>query len=351
MARRKPAAPFWRKQTRCYYVKVGGKMVRLGADHDEAFRLYHEMKARPPEAPAPPPKPGELLVVRLFEDYMIWVEANRSPRTLQAYQGLIQQFLKGIPRTLAVADLRPFHVTRIMDARAERWSPNHRANFATAVLGAFNWAETQGLIDLNPIRHLPRPGRQARELAVSPEQHAIMLAAATSPQFRDLIELAWETGLRPQEVRAIEARHVDRRKWQIVFPRSEAKGKRAIRVIYLATDKAREIVARHCDAHPSGPILLNTLGRPWTACSIGHTFARMAAKTGIKLHMGAYRKGFVTEALKNGVDTVTLAHLVGHANATMISSVYGKVHQDPSHMAEAARRAKGGVNPTGRSGT
>ena len=56
--------------------------------------------------------------------------------------------------------------------------------------------------------------------------------------------------------------------------------------------------------------------------------------------MGAFRKGFVTEALKNGVDTVTLAHLVGHADAGMISRVYGRVQQDPEYMAEAARTAK-----------
>jgi integrase len=56
--------------------------------------------------------------------------------------------------------------------------------------------------------------------------------------------------------------------------------------------------------------------------------------------MGPFRKGFTTEALKNGVDTVTLAHLLGHRDAAMISRVYGRVQQDPTFMAEAARKAK-----------
>ena len=53
------------------------------------------------------------------------------------------------------------------------------------------------------------------------------------------------------------------------------------------------------------------------------------------------RKGFTTEALKAGVDTLTVAHLLGHRDGTMISKIYGKVQQDPTHMLDAARKAKG----------
>ena len=52
------------------------------------------------------------------------------------------------------------------------------------------------------------------------------------------------------------------------------------------------------------------------------------------------RKGFTTEALKAGLDTLTVAHLLGHRDGTMISRVYGMVQQDPAHMLEAARKAK-----------
>lgn len=69
--------------------------------------------------------------------------------------------------------------------------------------------------------------------------------------------------------------------------------------------------------------------------------ARLARVHGVKYHLGAFRKGFATEALKNGVDTVTVAHLLGHADASMVSRVDAKVQQDPRFMAEAARRAKG----------
>jgi integrase len=308
--------------------------------------------AKPPDSPpTTPTKPGEVLVDLVLEEYMRWVEVNRSPASFDLHKRLLHQFGKSIPRTLAVDNVKPFHVTRVMDAKAADWSPTTRRTFASAVQRAFNWALDQGLIDRNPIQKLAKPAAEPREMAITPAEHARILDAVASPGFRDLLELAWETGLRPQEIRAIESRHVDLEAGTIRFPRSESKGKRSIRVVYVSTARGREIIARLCRERPEGPILLNGKGKPWTRFAISDVFRRVAQKTGTKVHLGAYRKGFVTEALKNGVDTVTVAHLVGHANATMISRVYAKVHQDPEYMAEAARRAKGEVSRNGNTET
>jgi hypothetical protein len=37
---------------------------------------------------------------------------------------------------------------------------------------------------------------------------------------------------------------------------------------------------------------------------------------------------------------VTVAHLLGHRDPSMVSKVYGQVQQDPKHMAKSARKAK-----------
>ena len=68
--------------------------------------------------------------------------------------------------------------------------------------------------------------------------------------------------------------------------------------------------------------------------------AKLARQYGAKYHIGAFRKGYATEALKAGVDTVTVGHLLGHRDPSMISKVYGQVQQDPAHMARSARKAK-----------
>jgi integrase len=69
--------------------------------------------------------------------------------------------------------------------------------------------------------------------------------------------------------------------------------------------------------------------------------AKRAMELGKKYHLGALRKGFATEALKNGVDTVTLSHILGHRDPSMVSRVYGQVQLDPNHMANSVKKAKG----------
>jgi len=335
--------PFWRAARNAWFVQVNGKQVKLSADKDEAFRLYHKLMSRPPEARAEPAlPPSSRLVVQVVDDFLEWVQCNRAADTYEIYSRILQRFAEAIPKTLTVSELKPFHVIRVMDANSEIWSNNTKRDFAVTVQRAFNWAEKIGLLEKNPIRLVEKPAREAREMVVSPSDHATILAAIAEPNFRDLIELAWETGSRPQELRAIEARHVDLEGGRIVFPPGEAKGKKRHRVIYLGTGKAREIVGRLVSANAHGTILRNSLGNPWTKDSINCAFCRLKKTIGKKFHMGAFRKGFVTQALKNGVDTVTLAHLVGHSDAGMISRGYGHVQQDPTFMAEAAKRAKGG---------
>jgi hypothetical protein len=54
-----------------------------------------------------------------------------------------------------------------------------------------------------------------------------------------------------QELRKIEARFLDLPTDRVVFPPKQAKGKKYHRVIYL-TDRAKEILARLAEAHPTG---------------------------------------------------------------------------------------------------
>jgi integrase len=281
-----------------------------------------------------------------------------------------------------------------MDAQAERWSNNTKNDFATTVQRAFNWALEDGLIDRNPLARVRKPAREGRELAISSVEYRQIMAAVQETGFHDLLELAWETGARVQELRTIEARHVDLERHRIIFPPTESKGKKRHRVIYLGTDRACEIVGRLVEAHPTGPVLRNAAGKPWTKDTINSAFIRLRVALGLrtmkeagievegvprfrkweiepsrlaqarqehrkklarrrkeirkralelsrKYHLGAFRKGYATEGLKNGVDTITLANLMGHVNGSMLSRIYAKVQQDPAFMAESARRAKG----------
>ncbi|MBY0455988.1 MAG: hypothetical protein K2V38_01475 [Gemmataceae bacterium] len=79
-----------------------------------------------------------------------------------------------------------------------------------------------------------------------------------------LLAFAWESGCRPQEVKRIEARHVEVSRMRVVFPKEEAKGKRRARVIHL-TATAAEILSPLVRLRPEGPLFVNADGRPWTS--------------------------------------------------------------------------------------
>ncbi len=337
--RKQSREPFWRSDRACYYVQNGTRQIRLAPDKDEAWQLWHEFMARPPEEKEKPLTPGPgVLAVTILDAYLDWCQKHRAARTYEWNRENIQRFADALPGGLKAAEVRPYHVTRGMDPYPD-WSNNTKHDFISAVKRAFSWAEGEGLIEKNPIASVKKPAREAREMAVSPTEYAAIIAAVGTPTFRDLIELNWECGARPQEIRKIEARFFDPGNHRVVFPPREAKGKKYHRVIYL-TPRACEIVARLAAAHPEGPILLNADGNPWTKDAINCVFHRLRKKLGKKYHLGAFRKGYATEALKAGIDTVSLAHLLGHRDPSMVSRVYGQVQNDPAHMADMANKAK-----------
>ena len=330
--------PYHRPKRDMWYVQIHGTEHKLGSDKAEAHRLYHELMGRKPEDRTPLPRADALQAVEVLDLFLDWCQKNRAKNTYDWHKHFCQMLTASIPANLPLSDLKPYHLTRVMDSQPD-WSNNTKHDFVTAVTRAFNWAFKQELIDKNPVAFTEKPAREARDLATSPADYTQVMDEIKEPNFKELIRFAWESGVRPQEVRAIEARHVDFDAGRIVFPPKEAKGKKGHRVIYL-TPKAADILRPMVEAHQTGPVFLNSEGRPWNKNSINCAFCRLEKKLGRKLHLGAFRKGYATEGLKAGIDTITMSHLLGHSSPVMLAKVYAKVQQDPAHMLDAAKRAK-----------
>lgn len=87
------------------------------------------------------------------------------------------------------------------------------------------------MIEADPLAGMEKPGQVDRDIVVSPEQYAGIMAAALDAVFRDLLEFAWESGARPQEIVRIEARFVRETESRVVFPVRASKGKKTSRVL------------------------------------------------------------------------------------------------------------------------
>lgn len=326
---KKRPRPFFRTATGCWYVEIDGMQRRLSRDRAEADAKYAEIAANLPFD-------GHADSAEIIFRYLLWVKRHRSPRTHEWYAYHAAKVIHvacGVPPE----EFRPHVVEQCV---ADLTAPVGNGVIRT-VKAAFAWACRQGMIERSPLDGLEQTRVSPRDDFVTMEQHKIILAAVHGPA-RDLIRMAWETGARVQELRGFRVEDYDAENGRLIIERKRAKVKTSDRVVYL-TSEATEIVSRAISGRISGVLLLNSRGRPWTKDAIACLFRSIRKKTGISTHLGAYRKGFVTRALKNGVDPVTLANLLGHANTNMIASVYSKLHLDPRHMAEAAKKASGVV--------
>lgn len=67
----RPRKPWFRKQTKCWYVEIDGEQHDLGKNRTEATRKYHELMSQKPEAPS-----ATQLVV-ILDKFLDWVQVHR----------------------------------------------------------------------------------------------------------------------------------------------------------------------------------------------------------------------------------------------------------------------------------
>jgi len=187
------------------------------------------------------------------------------------------------------------------------------------------------------VSSLEKPQPTRREVYIEPNQWKEMLKLATDQEEMDFLQTMRETGMRPQEIRIIEAKHY--RNGCVTFPIKDSKGKQRSRVVYL-NDTARQIIERLCEKHPTGVIFRNGKGNPWNRNSIRLRFKKFKKHLGIPdLCSTAIRHVFTTEALKNEVNPVALAELLGHTSTSMISRHYSHLFQNPEYLKAQATKA------------
>jgi integrase len=329
--------PFWRPRKGRWYVQLDGKHVNLGADRADAFRRYYDLMADR-KRPAPiavvasdPP------LVAVLDAFLDWCLKHREKRTYETYKERIKEFVSSLPdKGLLARDLRPFHLQAWVDAH-HHWNPGMKRGRLQSVQRAMNWAAKQGLIDRSPVAHLEKPPPGKRENVIDFPTYQRMRELTATQEFRDLIDVSWETGCRPQEIWRVEKRHLDVANKRWAFPALESKGKRKIRVVYL-TETALVICQRLALKHPGGPLFRNSDGVPWTRFAVSLVFGRMVKHLGKKYALVDFRHSFTTRALKEGVDPVTLSFLLGHADTSMLARTYAHLGQETDHLRGALNK-------------
>ena len=382
--------PWYRKARRSWFVTIAGVQHNLGPDKSAAYERFHQLMRQPQTRKV---APNSLPAVA--DAFLDWVHRNRAKGTYDWYLERLQEFVAQ-HADFPIDQLKPLHVEAWANQRHD--NVNTRRNRMRAVKRCFRWALSQGYLEHNPIAQLEVPGATPKEVYISPDEFAQLLANINNQAFADLVTVTYEVGCRPQESLRVEARHVDLDKQRWIFPAQESKGKSAPRIVYL-TERAMTITSQLMENADGGHIFRNLNDNPWTTDAVNCQFDRlrqrigkaemkrlgievdeqeveklmptlkthrrsagqMIEKTAAELRQEARRKltlkkatefapryslyalrhSWATNALQRGVDALTVAILMGHKDPSTLARTYQHLSHNPTHLLEQAHRAAG----------
>lgn len=336
----RPRKPYFRESDGWWVSRFRGEYVKLAKGQEneaEAKKKFHELMAL--EAIGTPAESPNVTVAALFEAFLDWSKRHNDPPSYEWYKLFLQSFVDrhGAER---VQDLKPYHVTRWLDAQAT-WGDSTRRGAISAIKRALNWSVDEGFLSVNPLKQVKKPPAKRREKVLTSQEQQTVSSTARDDAFRDLVFALEQTGCRPGEISRVTAVMVNLEAGTWTFTRHKTFKKTGKpRVVYL-TPAMVELCRRRMAKYPEGPLFRNSRGRPWNRNAIRCRFRRLRKKHGLDKGVVAYayRHTFTTEGLVAGVPAATMAELLGHSSVQMISENYSHLDQKAEHLREAARRA------------
>ena len=331
--------PWLREQTKTWYVKIGGVQHPLGRDRKEADRLYHRLMAG--EGLGTPVQ--GMQIGGLLEQFLADCGRTVKPATASWYRDFLGDFAGRYPR-LKPADISPRHVRAWLDADRKRpWGQSTRRSAITILKRLLNWGVENRLLPANPIKDYERPAATRRERLISAEEKELILSFYPEPDvFRDFLIAMMESGCRPGEVSAVEAKHVNLQIGAWVMPGKTTSRTGNLRVIYM-TPRLAEITERQMVRHPEGPIFRNADGNPWNRQAVNCRFRRKRNRKNDPIPRDItaylYRGTWTTDALENEVPVATVAELLGHTGTAMVMKHYSRLRQKRDYLRNAMGQA------------
>ncbi len=220
-------------------------------------------------------------------------------------------------------------------------SPRTLNHYLQELLTFLNWLERNGRITINPLRTVSKvdeSGRQTRQRrALSDDELARLLAVA--PEYRRLVYLtAARSGLRYQELRALEWRDIvfSGEDSHIHARASTTKNKKAARLPLVKELEAALLAYKPEDAEPSDRVFRNGVPRAYTlvndlkAAGIPHQdeLGRYADFHSLRYTWGTFLQ-------RNGVSSRVAMELMRHSDRKLTDKIYTDSSLLP--LAEAVR--------------
>lgn len=202
------------------------------------------------------------------------------------------------------------------------------------------WAVQSGRLSHSPLADFRAPAVQTRTRILSFEEHC-KLCRASDKNFKPILRIAWLTGCRPGELRALRWDHLSADFTRaVVAEHKTARKTKKPRVIYFPARGVKILKRLKKLGRNAEFVFCNRSRKPWTKDAVVSRMKRIRERTGLDAIAYNYRHTWITRALLSGVDIATVAVLSGHSSVEMISRIYGHLDQHQGYLLEEVGKVK-----------
>ena len=256
-----------------------------------------------------------------IDGYLLFKATRASPETIKVDRVQLRQFLAWYGDH-DVCQVTADDVRRYLAYHLDRGLSRHTVRRHHAVIAAlYAWLISPeiALAEVNPVRAVPAPRLpQQKVKSLTHDQIDALLEAATRSRTkrrnRALILFLLDTGARASEVAGVRLAGADLNSGRV---RVEGKGrkqryvylgKRTLSAVWLYLKEERPEPMQVGDDH----LFLTDDGYPITRHTLRGIMCRLSHAVGFHVHTHQFRHTAAIERLRNGMDLVSVQHLLGH---------------------------------------
>jgi integrase/recombinase XerD len=284
-------------------------------------------------------------------------EVGVSPHTYAAYADDLGRFARFSAESFGVQAVEGVTRELVLCFQAEEAKrgvgARTQARRLSALRGMFRFAQSEGLIEDDPLADLrqPRqPRRLPQTLSEREMERLLVVADATPTPLRDraLLEVLYGAGLRVSEATGLTLDLVHLRERAL---RVRGKGDKE-RLVPLGRPGCKALAAyleaerpRLAAAGRKREVFLSPRGARLTRQAVFALVRRLAARAGIEAPLSPHglRHAFATHMVERGADLRVVQSLLGHANigTTEVYTHVSRAHLRKVHAAAHPRERAG----------
>lgn len=267
----------------------------------------------------------DMRIEELAVKHLEWAKANRAGGTFELRRHYVRRFLDFI----GACNVSDITTQRIEEFQA--WAKIHSGKSPNAgnealrnVKVMFNWAIENEICTIN-IKKYPRLSYEPARTKRFTDEEMRKLLEKSEGEFKDTILFALLTGLRPQELRALQKQNLvqkDESHFLIIERhKSSRTAKRPIPRSIPLVPEAVAILQRQISRHSHDSYLfLNADGKQYSAGAYRNRFLRLCRRSGVTpLPPYALRHYYATAQVLARTNQTTLSQLMGHSTLQMTS--------------------------------